>query len=144
MGLLGEFRHAVDEKGRLTLPSRLREELGQPFVVTKGLDRCLFLYPVEEWGALEQRLRQLPLGQADARAFQRLFFAGAAECRCDAQGRVLIPAAHREYARLERDVVVVGVSTRAELWSADEWDRYADRAEESYEAIAERLTGLDV
>lgn len=142
--MLGEYRHAIDEKGRLTLPAKFREELGQPFVATKGLDRCLFLYPLAEWANLEQKMRNLPLGQADARAFLRLFFAGAAECRCDAQGRVLIPAHLREYARLERSTVIIGVSSRVEVWSEAEWERYAREAEQSYEAIAERLQGLEV
>jgi MraZ protein len=141
-GLMGEYRHAIDDKGRLTLPARIREELGPAFVATKGLDSCLFLYPGPEWAALEAKLRALPQTQKDARAFVRLFFAGATECRPDAQGRVLLPQALREYAGLEREGVVVGVSTRVEVWQPEAWARYVGEADASLGDIAERLGGL--
>ncbi len=141
-GFLGEFRHAIDEKGRLTLPARIREQLGPEFVVTKGLDACLFFYPAAEWASLEARLRALPLTQKDARAFVRLFFAGAAECRSDGQGRVLLPAALRQYAGLTKEGVVVGVSSRVEVWQPEAWDRYVADADATYAEIAERLGGL--
>jgi MraZ protein len=139
---MGEFRHAIDEKGRLTLPVRIREQLGPEFVATKGLDACLFLYPAAEWSALEERLAALPLTQKDARAFVRLFFSGASECRPDAQGRVLLPAALRQYAGLTREGVVVGVSSRVEVWQPEAWERYVAEADATYASLAERLGGL--
>lgn len=141
-GLMGEFRHTIDEKGRLTLPARIREELGPVFVVTKGLDSCLFVYPAPEWAALEAKLRALPVTQKDARAFVRLFFAGAAECRPDAQGRVLLPTPLREYAGLGREGVIVGVSSRVEVWQPEAWERYVRDADATYAEIAERMEGL--
>ena len=139
-GLMGEYRHAIDDKGRLTLPARIREQLGSVFVVTRGLESCLFLYAMAEWTALEARVRELSMTQKDVRAFVRLLFAGAAECRPDAQGRVLIPAALRQYAGLTDEGVVVGVSTRVEVWQAQAWERYTQEAAAVYAEIAERLT----
>jgi len=141
-GLMGEYRHTIDDKGRLTLPARIREELGPVFVATKGLDNCLFLYPSSEWAALEAKLRALPVTQKDARAFVRLFFAGAAECRPDAQGRVLLPAPLRAYAGLDREGVIVGVSSRVEVWQPEAWERYVGEADATYADIAERMGGL--
>lgn len=141
-GMMGEYRHAIDEKGRLTLPARIREQLGPEFVATKGLDGCLFLYPSGEWAALESRLRALPVTQKDARAFVRLLFAGACECRPDAQGRVLLPATLREYAGLGREGVIVGVSSRVEVWQPEAWERYVREADATYAEIAERMGGL--
>lgn len=141
-GFMGEFRHTIDEKGRLTLPARIREQLGPEFVATKGLDGCLFLYPLGEWAALESRLRELPATHKDARAFARLLFAGAAECRPDAQGRVLLPATLRQYAGLTREGVVVGVSTRVEVWQPEAWAAYVGAADAAYAEIAERVGGM--
>ena len=141
-GLMGEYRHAIDDKGRLTLPARIREELGPVFVVTKGLDSCLFMYPPAEWDALEAKLRALPLSNKEARQFVRVFFAGASECRPDGQGRVLLPASLREYAGLDREGMIVGVSTRVEVWKPEIWDSYLHDTEEAIGDIAERLEGL--
>ena len=140
--LMGEFRHTIDEKGRLTLPARIREELGTLFVATKGLDGCLFLYPGPEWAVVEAKLRALPLTQKGARAMVRLFFSGAAECRCDAQGRVLLPANLRAFAQLEREGVVAGVGGRVEVWNPAAWDSYVKQADADIGDIAERLEGL--
>lgn len=140
---IGSYQHSLDSKGRLSIPARFREELGQRFVVTKGLDECLFGFPLKEWAQQEQALRSLPLARGDARAFSRLFFSGAAEVEADAQGRVIIPPQLRAYARIERDVVVIGVSTRIEIWDAGAWENYRTKAEDSYEEIAEKVvTGL--
>lgn len=139
---MGEFRHTIDEKGRLTLPARIRDELGTVFVANKGLDGCLFFYPLAEWETLEEKLRALPLTQKDARAVARHFFSGATECRCDAQGRVLLPAILRSYAGLEREGVVVGMGTRVEVWKPEIWDSYLHDTEEAIGDIAERLEGL--
>jgi MraZ protein len=143
-GFLGEFRHAIDDKGRLTLPARFREGLGEEAVVTKGLDRCLFLYPMREWAALEARLHELPGTERDVRAFVRLLFAGAAECRPDGQGRVLLPTPLREYAGLGREAVVVGVSRRIEIWQPEAWERYVREADASFPEIAQRVAGFGV
>ena len=141
---LGEYQHTIDIKGRVIIPARLREGLGDKFVVTKGLDGCLFAYPPQEWSNLEQKMRSLPFTKADARAFVRFFFAGAIECEVDKQGRVLIPANLREYARLEKDVVVIGVSSRVELWSRERWDDYNSESASSVEEIAEKMVDLDL
>ena len=109
---MGEYQHSIDEKGRLIVPARFREELGLNFVVTRGLDNCLFVYPKPEWQNLEQKLKSLPLTNASARSFVRFFFSGAGECELDKQGRILLPLNLREYARLDREVVLIGVSSR--------------------------------
>lgn len=139
---LGEFQHTLDDKGRLTIPARFRDGLGERFIVTRGLDNCLFAYPASEWQVLESRLKTLPLTKADARAFVRFLFSGAAECELDRQGRVMLPPTLREHARLDKDVVVIGVSNRVEIWSKDRWEGYVEQAEESFEDIAEKLEGL--
>ncbi|BDG60765.1 division/cell wall cluster transcriptional repressor MraZ [Caldinitratiruptor microaerophilus] len=136
---MGEYQHTIDAKGRLIIPARFREELGERFVATRGLDNCLFVFPMAEWQSLEARLRELPFTRADARAFVRFFFSGAAELEVDAQGRVLIPENLRSYARLERDVVIIGVSSRVEIWSRSEWEAYQAKADQSYEELAEKI-----
>lgn len=140
--MTGEYSHHVDEKGRLTIPARFREELGERFVVTKGLDHCLFVYPIPEWSAVEAKLRALPLTSTAARQFVRLLFSGAAECEPDKQGRVHLPPNLREHARIERDVVVIGVGTRAEVWARAEWERYSAEAAAAFEETAEKITDL--
>lgn len=141
---MGEFQHTIDAKGRLIIPARFREGLGDKFVLTKGLDGCLFAYPPQEWTALENKMRSLPFTRADARAFVRFFFAGACECEVDKQGRILIPGNLREYAALEKDVVVIGVSSRVEIWSAGRWREYSDQAAGSVEQIAEKIVDFDL
>jgi MraZ protein len=141
---MGEFQHTIDVKGRLIVPSKFREGLGDRFVATKGLDNCLFVYPMEEWRQLEIKLKSLPFTKADARAFARFFFSGATECEVDKQGRILLPANLREYARLEKDVVVLGVSSRVEVWSREEWNNYSSKAEATYEEIAEKIVDFDL
>lgn len=141
---MGEHQHTIDEKGRLIMPVRFREGLGESFVVTKGLDNCLWAYAAAEWSALEAKMKALPFTQANARAFVRFFFSGANECLLDRQGRVLIPNNLREYARLARDVVVIGVSSRVEIWAREEWDRYLQQAESSYEQLAEEIADFNL
>lgn len=136
---MGEYRHSLDDKYRLIVPSRFREELAGRFVLTRGLDTCLFGFPMDEWRRQEQMITQLPMTMADGRAFSRLFFSGASECELDKQGRAVVPAHLREYAKIERDIVIIGVSSRFEVWSADGWDAYMSRMSGSYEAIAEKL-----
>lgn len=141
---IGEFQHSLDEKGRLIIPVKLREGLGDRFIATRGLDDCVFIYPLPEWEALQQKLKVLPSTKADARAFMRFFFSGAAECELDRQGRTLIPAALREYARLERDVVITGVSSRVEIWSAEAWQKYRQETGENIAVIAEKIMDLEL
>ncbi|MGE5586833.1 MAG: division/cell wall cluster transcriptional repressor MraZ [Clostridia bacterium] len=136
---IGTYDHAVDDKGRLAIPARFRDGLGQRFYATKGLDKCLFLFPESEWRAQQAQLASLPLTMRDARAYSRLFFAGACECELDKQGRINIPPYLREYAGISRDVVVIGVMSRVEVWSREVWLEYSSKAEESYEEIAEKL-----
>jgi MraZ protein len=142
--LLGEYQHSLDTKGRITIPSRLRDGLGERFVVTKGLDSCLFVYPLAEWAALEEKLRSLPLTRSDARSFVRLLFSGAVECEPDKQGRVLLPPNLRSHARLEKDVYLLGVSNRVEIWDKEIWEQYSSQAAASFEEAAEQLEGLGI
>ncbi|KXL53349.1 protein MraZ [Anaerotignum neopropionicum] len=121
---LGEFQHSIDSKGRLIVPAKFREDLGENFVVTKGLDNCLFAYPKSEWAIFEEKLKQLPLTNSGARKFVRFFFAGAIECDIDNQGRINLPANLREYAGLRKDVVSIGVNNRVEIWNKDSWSEY--------------------
>ena len=141
---MGEHQHSIDEKGRLFVPARFREELGLNFVVTRGLDNCLFVFPKAEWQNMEHKLKTLPLTNASARSFVRFFFSGANECELDKQGRILLPPNLREYARLERDVVIIGVSSRLEIWSRQEWEKYSQQADESFEEIAEKIVDLGI
>lgn len=141
---MGEFNHSVDSKGRMIFPVRFREELQDRFIITKGLDNCLFVYAEEEWRTLEEKLRKLSLAKPEARAFARFFFAGAAEVETDKQGRVLIPNNLREYAKLDKDVVVIGVSTRIEIWAKDAWDEYNAVIGPEVAKIAENLVDLGI
>ncbi len=141
---MGEYLHTIDAKGRLILPAKFRDALGDVFVVTKGLDKCLFVYGKDEWAILEEKLKQLPLAKAEARAFVRFFFAGAAEVECDKQGRVLVPANLRDYALLDKDVIVLGVSNRVEIWSKATWDEYSEQISPTVASIAESLVDLGI
>jgi len=136
---MGEYQHNLDAKGRLIIPAKLREGLGERFFATKGLENCLFLFPPAEWEAFGERLRSLPLASGAARAFTRLFFSGATECEVDPQGRILLPANLRQYAGIEKEVVIVGVSTRVEIWSKTGWEEYCRKAEAAYAETAEKL-----
>lgn len=141
---MGEYQHGLDDKNRLIMPARFREELGLRFIVTKGLDACLFVYPLSQWEKLQQELGSLSFTKADSRAFVRLFFSGASECELDKQGRIVIPGNLKEYAHLDKDCVVLGVSNRVEIWGKDVWAKYSTDAEGSYEEIAEKLEGLGI
>lgn len=136
---IGEYSHNLDAKGRLILPAKFRASLGERCITTRGLDHCLFVFPLEEWKVLEQKLRGLPLTKKEARAFSRFFFSGATECEIDGQGRILIPQSLREYALITREVAVIGVSTRIEIWAGERWDEYCSGAEETYEELAEKM-----
>lgn len=119
---MGEYSHSVDVKGRLIVPAKFREQLGEQFVVTKGVDGCLYGYSDEEWKRIEEKFRQVNLTTKDARKFMRFFFAGAASCEVDKQGRILIPSVLREFAGLEKDVVLVGVLSKIEIWDKERYE----------------------
>ncbi len=141
---MGEFHHNVDNKGRLIVPSKFRDNLGETFVLTRGLDQCLFGYPMDEWRQLEEKLKGLPLTKKDARAFTRFFFSGATECEIDKQGRINIASPLLQYAKLEKECVVLGVSNRIEIWSKNLWEDYFAESEESFADIAENMIGFDI
>ncbi|MEW6623134.1 MAG: division/cell wall cluster transcriptional repressor MraZ [Bacillota bacterium] len=141
---MGEYQHSIDPKGRLIVPSKFRDDLGLKFVITKGLDNCLFVYPMDEWKLLEEKLKNIPFTKADARAFVRFFFSGANECELDRQGRILLPSNLRDYAKLDKDVVIIGVSSRIEIWAKEVWEDYSKEAELDYEGLAEKLQDLDI
>ena len=121
---LGEYQRSIDNKGRLIIPAKFREDLGEHFVVTKGLDNCLFAYPQKEWKVFEDKLKEFPLTSAGTRKFMRFFFSGAVECGTDNQGRINLPFHLREYATLTKDVVSIGVNNRVEIWNREHWNAY--------------------
>ncbi|PQF25159.1 division/cell wall cluster transcriptional repressor MraZ [Enterococcus mundtii] len=137
--LMGEFRHNIDAKGRLIVPSKLREELGEQFVLTRGLDGCLFGYPMSEWNELESKLNDMPLAKKDARTFVRFFYSAATECELDKQGRINIPNTLRNYATITKECVIVGVSNRIEIWDETKWQEFSEAAEENFDEIAENM-----
>lgn len=140
----GEYQHSVDAKGRVIVPSKFRDGLGEKFIVTKGLDNCLFAYSAEEWSNLETKLKSLPFTDKDVRAFVRFFFAGATECEVDKQGRILLPQNLREYAGLDKDIYVIGVSTRVEIWDKAKWESYSGDENMSADNIAEKMAMLGI
>ncbi|HHY38845.1 MAG TPA: division/cell wall cluster transcriptional repressor MraZ [Clostridia bacterium] len=142
--LIGEYQHLIDEKGRVTVPARLREGLGEKFIMARGLENCLFLFPMDEWARIQEKLKSLSLTRSDARAFTRFLFSGAQEAQVDRQGRVLISPNLREYAALDKEVVLVGVSTRAEIWAKEQWERYKERAGASFAEVAEKLADIEL
>ena len=141
---MGEYQHTIDAKGRMIVPAKFREGLGEQFVLTRGLDQCLFGYPMNEWKLIEEKLKALPLTKKDARAFTRFFFSGATECELDKQGRVNIASSLLNYAKLENECVVIGVSNRIELWSKVIWEQYTEEQEDSFAEIAENMIGFDI
>lgn len=141
---MGQYTHTMDDKGRVALPARFRSELGDRLVVTRGLDKCLWLFPWEGWRSLCERFQRLPFTKARNRNFQRYFFAGAQESQPDAQGRILIGVTLRAYAGLEREVVVAGVSDHVEIWSRATWEAFEQQVNAEYEEIAEGLFAGEV
>lgn len=141
---IGEYHHTLDEKGRMSVPAKFRADLAQGAVVTRGLDRSLFLYPKDEWQKLAEKLAALPFGQSDTRAFARLMLAGAMEVEVDKSGRVLLPEYLRSYAGLSKDVVVAGLYNRLEIWDEAVWKDYAAKTEDQGNEIAERLGSIGV
>lgn len=142
--LIGEYEHSLDSKGRLIMPSKLRESMGEKFVITKGLDGCLFGFSQNEWNIFEEKLKALPITQKNARNFVRFFLSGAVECEIDKQGRFLISSNLREIAKLEKEVVIIGVGTRIEIWNKDKWKEYNDIENSSADEIAENMDMLGI
>jgi MraZ protein len=140
---IGEYQHAIDSKNRMIIPSKFRESLGESFVLTKGLDGCLYAYTMEEWKVLEEKLKKLPLTNKDARAFVRFFFSGANEIEVDKQGRALIPQNLLEYAEINKEIISIGVSTRIEIWGKEKWDDYNNQNID-FESIAEKMSELGI
>lgn len=136
--LMGEYHHTIDDKGRLTIPSKIRYDLGEKFVVTRGLDGCLFVYPMEEWTNIIAKYKELP-NTKDARNFMRFFLSGATECEFDKQGRINIATPLVKYADLTKDCIIIGVNDRLEIWSSERWSSFMDENEENFSDIADSL-----
>ncbi len=141
---IGEYQHLIDEKGRLAVPVKFRKRVGSGAVVTRGLDGCLFVFPMDEWTKLAEKLSSLPLSQSNSRAFARLMLAGAMDVEIDRQGRVVIPEYLRHYAKLGKDVVVAGLYSRIEIWDRAAWEKYKARTEKDSNDIAEKMGELGI
>ncbi|MGM0420722.1 MAG: division/cell wall cluster transcriptional repressor MraZ [Bacillota bacterium] len=141
---MGEYIHSMDNKGRVTMPAKFRDELQGEFVVTRGLDNCLFLYPLDEWKELEKKLKELPITRKNARSFVRFFFSGANQSGLDKQGRINLPNNLTKYAGLSKEVVIIGLANRIELWAKEKWDLFMAEAEESHEDIAATMEDLGI
>lgn len=142
--LLGEYKHTIDEKGRVAVPAKFRQAFQGGAIVTRGLDHCLFIFGLSEWENLAKKINDLPLAQANSRAFSRLMLAGAMDVKVDVQGRVLIPDYLREYAGIKKQVVVAGVYNRVEIWDEVAWNEYKARTESASDEIAEKLGELGI
>lgn len=140
--LMGEYSHSLDTKGRLIMPVKLRQDIGDKFILTKGLDGCLFAFSQTEWNNFEEKLKSLPLSDKNARNFVRFFLSGATECEIDKQGRFLIPNNLRTAANLEKDAIIIGVGTRIEIWNKETWEK-CDK-EISADEIAENMANLGI
>ena len=139
---IGEYEHSLDAKGRVIMPVKLRDDIGEKFIITKGLDGCLFAYSQNEWTNFEEKLKSLPLTNKNARDFVRFFLSGAVEEEVDKQGRFLIPGNLREYASLNKETVITGVGTRIEIWDKDKWKSYNSEENLSADQIAENMANL--
>ncbi len=137
--LIGEYIHTLDEKNRMSLPAKFRTELGKKIIITRGLDRCLSVYPVKEWNSFTKKLGELSFGQSDSRSFQRFMLGGAVEVDLDKSGRILIPEFLANFAGLSGRVVVTGAGNRAELWNEGVWQTYAERITRDADQLAEKL-----
>jgi MraZ protein len=142
--LIGEYKHTLDPKKRLSLPSKWREELGKKLVITRGLDNCLFVYPLREWEKITEKIGQLPLGQADTRSFNRFFLSGAVEVEVDSVGRILVPDFLKDFAKLASNVVLAGIHNRIEIWDEEAWTSYKRTIESQADALAEKLGEIGV
>ena len=142
--LIGEYEHSLDAKGRLIMPAKIREDIGEKFIITKGLDGCLFGFSQNECANFEEKLKTLPLTNKNARDFVRFFLSGAIECEIDKQGRFLIASNLREYSNLEKEAVIIGVGTRIEIWNKEKWKTYNSDENISADEIAENMTMLGI
>lgn len=142
--LIGEYIHTLDPKKRLALPSKFRKELGKKVVITRGLDNCLFVYPMKAWQKVSEKIAELPMGQADTRGFGRFMLAGAVESDIDAIGRILVPDFLKDFAKLGTQVAVLGVYERVELWDEKVWSEYKGRIEKQADALAEKLGEIGI
>lgn len=137
--LMGEFHHNIDDKGRLIIPAKFRDELGSEFVITRGIEKCLFVYSKEEWNKIVEKLKKLPFTNSDARKFTRFFLSGASVCEFDRQGRINISSPLINYASLNKECVVIGANDRLEIWSEELWNNFFESNEDNLSAIAENL-----
>lgn len=141
--LIGEYLHTIDQKNRLSVPSKFRKELGVNVVISRGLDKCLFLYPVETWRQFAEKLAtELPWGKAENRSFMRTMIAGAADIKIDALGRILLPDNLKKFSFLEKEAMIVGLYNRVEIWNPEIWKAYSDTSNQNTELIAEKLGEL--
>ena len=141
--LTGQYDHSLDGKNRLFIPAKLRQNV-RKFIITSGLEGCLFVYTPDNWKKITERLKALPLTKADARKFMRTFLSGASECDVDEQGRILIPKNLCSYANIRKEAIVVGVLDRIEIWSKSNWERYRKEAEKKFVEVAEKLVDLGI
>jgi MraZ protein len=142
--LMGEYHHTIDTKGRLIVPAKFRTELGASFVVTRGLDQCVFGYPLAQWQRIQEQLAHLPTNKKDARAFTRFFYSAATEVTLDKQGRINVPDTLRGFAKLTKECVFVGVSSRIEIWDAPTWTAYMAQSADNFDTLAEDLMDIDL
>ncbi|MBU1091978.1 division/cell wall cluster transcriptional repressor MraZ [Patescibacteria group bacterium] len=142
--LIGEYTHNIDEKRRVAVPSKFRKEIGKKAVITRGLDRCLFVYPLKEWEQVAEKLSSLPMGQADKRNFARLFLAGAADVSLDSLGRILVPDYLKEFAGLKNKVIITGMYKKLEIWNEEEWKKYKNQIEKETDVLAEKLGDVGI
>lgn len=142
--LIGEYKHNLDAKKRLSIPSKFRKELGEGAVITRGLDNCLFVFPLEHWAKLAERLGNMPIVQQDSRSFARLLLSGAVEVDFDSLGRILVPEYLKTYAGLKKVAVVAGLYSRLEIWDDEKWENYKANLEKNSDSIAEKLRELGI
>ena len=142
--LIGEYNHTLDPKKRLSLPSKWRMELGKTVIVTRGLDNCLFVYPLSQWQKITDKIGLLPLGQADTRSFNRFFLSGAVEVEVDSVGRILVPDFLKAFAHLDTKVVLTGIHDRVEIWDEGQWTEYKTQIELQADSLAEKLGAIGV
>ena len=141
---IGEYQASIDDKGRISIPAKFRPSLKSKIVVTRGLDNSLFLYSMDEWKKLAEKLASLPISTANTRAFSRLMLAGAMDCDIDKQGRIVLPAYLKEFAKISKHLIFAGLFNRIEIWSEDLWKKYKQQTEKESNAIAEQLGSLGV
>ncbi|CCI87201.1 division/cell wall cluster transcriptional repressor MraZ [Lactobacillus gigeriorum] len=141
---MGEYQHNLDDKGRLIIPAKIRNQVGAKMVFTRGMEGCIFGYSIDEWQKIEAKLAKLPLTKRNVRAFMRLFYSGAMECEFDKQGRVNLTTTLKEHAGLTKECIIIGVSNRIEIWSLEKWTEFSNQANDDYDEIAENLDDIEL